>query len=94
MNNKIKVILPAGEIPEFSTVTKINGEKPYTLQYSVKIHKIDDANPVVIESDSNCVFLIAQKDAYAINTHAKNKELVWHTDTDALSNFLAEQIPY
>lgn len=94
MEKEIKVILPAEDIPDYSTVTKLNGTKLYTLRKSIKIHDRNKAQPTEIAANDACVFLLAQDCATAIDCHEIDKELVWHTDCDALSNFFAEQIPY
>lgn len=53
--NEMKVIVRAEFIEDGTTVTKVKGQKPYTLRRSIKIY---GENRREIKCDPDCVFLM------------------------------------
>lgn len=82
----IDVLLPAGDIPDGSTVTKRTGAKEYTLKQKIKIYADKDSgtSPQVLEADG-VKYLTGDG---AINAISDNVVLVWKTTTGELHSFL------
>ena len=78
--SEIEVIMPAKDIPNGSKVRKITGEYLYTLWNSVTV------DGKVVHKSPDKVFLYG--DRANINSHDKDKKLVWIVDKDILKRFL------
>lgn len=81
---KAKLILPAGEIPDMSTVCKRGGSTNYTLREKITVHS-PNGKPQILES-TDCVYLVG--DTGSINAVSKGTELVWFADTDEIRGHL------
>ena len=77
-SRKFKIILSAREIPFGEMVTKINGEKKYTLKERVIIY---GENRQEIQSAPGIVFMVGLDGA--INAIVDTTELVWHADYES-----------
>ena len=86
---KLKVILPAGQIPLGAVVTKRTGHKEYILGDCVKVYGVAIARALVtdprVQASAGTVFLISKSYANSIPT---TTELVWVTDHDELIDYL------
>ena len=79
--------MEAQTIPVGATVTKKNGEKPYTIRDCVKIYG-EEANQKELRADDGTRFLISANGD--INIVAGDTELVWNVPNDVLYKFLYE----
>lgn len=69
----LKIILPAGEIPLGSTVTKKTGTKEYLLKDRLRVFgETGDRREIVAQP--GCVFLVSEGDANAIPS---TTEMLW-----------------
>lgn len=86
----MEVLLPAGDIPDGSTVTKRTGAKEYILKHKIKIYadKNSGTTPQVLEADG-VKYLTGDG---AINAISDNVVLIWKTTTGELHRFLDEII--
>jgi len=85
---EIKIILPAKYIPIGSTVHKKTGTVKYILKDSISIYN----NSVLVhklKSDDGTLFMTSINGD--INAIGKDTELIWCTDSDALSDYLEYQ---
>lgn len=83
----MKVIMPAGQIPLGSTVTKIKGEKPYNLTDRLRVFSSDGSPRRDILAEKGTVFLVHEGDANAI---AASTEVVWLTNSEELLTYLGD----
>jgi len=83
----IKVILPARDIPEGSTVTKITGTKKYTISSTVKFYGGEEKYPHV-ESDGTVRFLLSE--GGDVNVISHNLELKWKVSPQELVDFFRD----
>ena len=84
---KMKMLMPAENIPLGQTVTKKNGEKPYTIRDCVKIYGDADPNRQrELKADDGTRFLISESGD--INVINGDVELVWIVDDYDLYRFL------
>lgn len=83
----IQVILPANRIPTGSKVSKPNGGFEYTLLDMLKIYAEKESGiaPVIVKSENDCRFIVRGDHMNAV---AGDRELIWHTDTRTLIDYL------
>lgn len=84
-----KLILKADQIPLGSTVSKITGEKKYTISDVVNIFQ-ENKPSIIIKAENGGRFLMPS-DGYICAVNA-DKELLWETDYDTLQTFLANTV--
>lgn len=90
----IKVIMPAGELPNGARVTKKTGEKVYTLRDEVRMFATtsgagDQAVVHKLTAGEGARFIVGENgDGAAIPS---TLELVWHTFENDLRHFLDER---
>lgn len=58
INTEFKILLPASQIPDRSTVTKRTGEKPYILRHNLKVYPVEvkgeSSEPMTIDGFFLC----------------------------------------
>jgi len=90
MNNVIKVMLPAWQIPVGSTVTKRTGRKEYILTDRLTVYPLaGHGEKQEIRADDGVRFLVQEHGT--ANAIQGSLELVWITTMDGLQCFLHEQ---
>lgn len=77
--NAMKVIVPAEFVEDGTTVTKVKGQKTYTLKRSIKIY---GENRREITCDPSCVFLMDNNGN--IDMIPQDKELIVHVHPEDL----------
>jgi len=87
---KIKVILPLGNIPLHSRVTKITGTKVYVVLGEFRLYRAD-GTPEIMKCDNGCRFLIPMDNAESITIVSMDKEYIWEVDSDMLKKYLYER---
>ncbi len=80
----MRVILEAGLIPVGSTVTKITGEKRYTLLDELRVFGPRGESQHIMPYDQSR-FIVADHIAHSVS---QTTELVWHVERDELIEFL------
>ena len=87
---KMKVIMPVGEVPDGSVVTKRTGEVRYVVHDKYSMFAVD--KNVEFKMDG-CKILTpaSSQTTFGINAIANDKEVVWITDSETLLNFLEMQ---
>ena len=87
----MKIILPAGEIPIGSRVTKRTGTSTFKLIDMVQIYSDIKGEPSKkIRADEGVRFLIGVNGGGDINAISDKTELCWITSRDELLDFLEE----
>ena len=89
MNRKIKLILPASEIPVNSTVTKKTGTSEFIIVDSVTFFK-EGGDKQVIKSEDGTRFLIPGRPSDTISSINGKSEVVWLADFDTVSSYFEE----
>ena len=83
---KFKVIMRADRIPLGSIVSKINGNRLYSLEQKVDFY--GDAGLVkTVELDGTYI-LFPQDGGYSLSVIKNDKELVWHVSEDVLFRYI------
>ena len=83
---KVRLLLPAGEIPAGSRVTKPSGNKIYELLDKIVIY-LGDGQRTVIPAESGVHFLAASNDG-RFNAIPSDQELAWVVDEEDLLQWL------
>ena len=86
MNDTIKIILPASQIPEDATVTKRTGKQEYRLTRVIKVYSNNTEERHEIAAKDGAVFLGGR--AGQFNAYPGSTELVWITTRERLDYFL------
>lgn len=87
----MKIVLPAGEIPIGSRVTKRTGTNVYKLIDMVRIFSDIKGEPAKkIKADEGVVFLTGVQGGGDINAVSAKTELVWITDRETLLDYLED----
>jgi hypothetical protein len=90
MSKRMKIILPAGQIPPFSTVTKKTGEKPYELRDHITIFKVPEGSALPTRlAGEGILFMVDERGSIECVTH--DKELMWHLKEPELLAWLQER---
>jgi hypothetical protein len=86
----IKVILPAGDIPLRSTVTKVTGEKLYTLVDQLTVYGIVSGSSAqtIIKPEPGVRYMVG--DDGTVVAVPSTKEIMWRANSDELSRFLCD----
>lgn len=81
----IKVILPLGQVPELSHVTKRAGKKVYRVCKQLTV--FDDNGKRQVINSNGCRYLVDTDNgtSHAVGDHV---EVVWHTNIEDLKAFL------
>jgi hypothetical protein len=88
MSQKIKVILPASEIPILSKVTKLTGTNKYTLRKELIVYSEDPKLKRVMNAEEGTIFLVdASGNAKCVNS---STQLVWETDIKDLQDYIQD----
>ena len=82
----MKVLLPAGQIPDGTVVTKRTGTKPYTLKESVKVYG-EPSQRQEIKGDG--VRFLVSADG-GINAVSETVELLAELDDDEIQELLGK----
>jgi hypothetical protein len=89
---KMKVVMKAGNIPDFAVVSKKTGEVQYTLRSTLTIYADKDSRPSdapqVLHSEG-VKFIVDERGT--INCVPHDKELMWHVPEEELLSFLEER---
>ncbi len=85
----IKLILPAGEIPVGSVVTKKNGEKQYTLKDKIRIFDANQNTTTINASDGTKLLVADTGDANVIKDDV---ELVWEAEEYQVISYVENRI--
>ena len=86
----LKVILPAGKIPEDASVTKLTGTVQYVLRKSLVIYSDVAGKPRQdIKADEGCVFMIGERSTTVVPA---SKELIWIVELDVFRNYIFEHL--
>jgi hypothetical protein len=80
----IKLILPAGEIPLDSTVTKATGNKPYQLVDTIRF--FGEGAPENVCSGKGVLFLV---NGSSVNAVPADQELAWTMPEEEILSWLA-----
>ena len=87
---KLKLLLPAKDIPDESIVTKLTGEKRYVIRSFIKIFGgTNHTNE--IKCDDNTKFILSIDIFPSINAISGETALLWEVESDELINFLQEK---
>lgn len=94
-SDTIKVILPSLNIPDGATVTKVGGQKKYTLRRVIKIYgggTTDDGKTMVqtIDAAPDACYIVS--DTGDANIIFRTTELMWHVNAGTLLDKLREDI--
>lgn len=89
----LKIVLPSEYIPDGATVTKVSGQKKYTLRRVVKIYGLQlgptcEVNSVTA-AEGQCFIVSSTGDA---NVVEGSTELMWHVDSNSLCAKLTEDL--
>jgi len=83
----LKLMLPAGEIPLFSTVTKKTGEKLYELRGHITFFKVPPDSPIPQRvAGDGVLFMVDERGN--IECITRDKEILWHVREDGLAQWL------
>lgn len=82
----LRILLPAGEIPSGSVVTKRTGEKEYTLVQEVTIYGPEKNQERIIKSDENSRFLDSGNGQF--NAVGSQTLLLWRAERWELQEYL------
>lgn len=83
-----KLILPAKDIENESTVTKRTGQKEYTLIRSINIYN-NKGSKQTIDAEKGAVFLADERGNFS--AYSGDTELVWCLSYDELYNFVTRR---
>jgi hypothetical protein len=87
MMNQFKVLMPAGEIPLRSTVTKATGEKEYTLVDQLVVYAAEGGNrQTIIKPEPGVRYMIDSEGS--IVAVPSTKEIMWRCTTSQLTTYL------
>ncbi len=86
----MKVILPASEIPNGSTVTKRTGLKEYTLQRFIRVY-VAPGESEEIRAKNGTVFLCDRRGQVYFDAYPGETELVWSLDEGRLHRYLHDK---
>lgn len=87
--SKIKVILPVGEIPLGSNVTKVNGSKLYVLRDRLRLFSLNPQDAKELVASPGTVLLVSETgDANAVPVATEH---VWHIAVPTLMAFLQDR---
>lgn len=78
----VKVIVPAGRVPNGATVTKRNGTNVYTVAREIRVYMQERVPPTVVKAEDGGVFLL--NGGPSVSCVSGTTELVWHADPDSL----------
>jgi len=85
---KIKVIMPVGDIPLGTTVTKLTGKKEYLIRDEFRIYE-DDSN-YAVTAKSGTRFMVS--DDGNVECVPADYEALWHVDAETLMNYLDDML--
>jgi hypothetical protein len=90
MKSEIKVILPAGKIPQGEIVSKITGTYKYNIHDSIVIyHEVkNERQPIIAEKGTRFM----TDHSGHISCISDEKELVWHTELADLRRWLNKEM--
>ena len=83
-----KMILPSWQIPLNSTVTKITGQKPYTLKDRVIVYG-EAGDKRELRANDGTVFIVSNTGD--INAISNTTELLWEAEKWAILDFLEDE---
>jgi hypothetical protein len=78
---ELQIILPVGQIPLHSTVSKVKGVNRYTLKDRLRAFSSDGSPRRDIIAEAGTVFLCNEGDGNAVSAGTL---VVWHTDLETL----------
>lgn len=89
---KLKVIMPIGQVPDGSTITKKTGEKKYIVHTVYKLHTPDGPMQIATQG-SRLITPKTDNDTFGINAMSNEIEVVWHCTWNQLESlhFAEEQ---
>ena len=89
---QLKLIVPAGDLPDGAVVTKVTGQKKFVIKRVLTIYYEPSAGPAenkrTIPAEAGCVFLV-DGDGNA-NAVGAEKEVKWVVGLDQL-NYLHDE---
>jgi hypothetical protein len=90
MKYEIKVILPAGKIPQGEIVSKITGTYTYNIKDRIVIyHEVKNKlQPIIAEKGTRFM----TDNSGHISCISEEKELVWHTELADLQRWINKEI--
>lgn len=94
MIKKYELIMKLEDIPEYSTVRKIQGTNEYKVLSSVNIYsKTDDAEKQKISTKNGCKFLVSQ-DGLNITAYSGETKFIVEMDEEELYRLLDNEEDY
>lgn len=81
----LRIIFPAGEIPDGATVTKKTGTKEHTIRRQVVVYQVDKTKHT-IDASHGAVFLVDERGG--ISAVGPKVDLVWFADRSDLYRLL------
>lgn len=90
MSNKIKVVLPASEIPVLSKVTKVTGQVKYTLRKELVVYSEDPKQKQILNAEDGTIFLVdSSGNAKCMKSDTL---LLWEPDLKDLQKFIEQKL--
>lgn len=83
----LKVIIPAGYLPDGAIVTRPTGSVEYTVRHQIKVYN-EKGEPQNIGVDGGGVYLVGPRGA--INVVPFDREVAWEEDLHWMLEFLQE----
>jgi hypothetical protein len=93
----MKVILPAGKLPDGALVTKKRGAAKFRIRRQMRFYTsggADESQRQTIVPMDGCVILVNVDDDQgrdAVNIYPSTTEFVWHVDSEDLERWLCER---
>lgn len=87
MMDAFKLILPIGDIPDGSTITKRNGEKTYRVTRELTIYG-EDGEKQSIPCGPGAVWIVSENNPSVFNAIGDHIEVVWNLSRWQLEEFL------
>lgn len=85
MEDVVRLLVPLGDVPLESRVTKRSGEKIYCVRNHIRVFT-SGKDTQVIESDVGCRFLVS--DNGDVNAMGCTTPVLWYADPQAVAEYL------